>query len=89
MEAIELLVDKVRGEAVPEESVAGAAGETLLSLIIAIVFLHPAAAGRKPQREVTLLPPRMFLSTPAPVTTWEGELGQGLKQDVIIDAKVC
>merc|ERR1719291_256321 len=32
------------------------------------------AAGRKPQREVTLLPPRMFLSTPAPVTTWEGML---------------
>ena len=86
MEAIEVVVDKGLGEVVPEELVAGAAGETLLSLIIAMMswilrssssrssLLQQFTAGRKPQREVTLLPPRMFLSTPAPVTTWEGEL---------------
>ena len=41
-------------------------------------------AGRKPLREVTQLLRRMFLSTPAPVTTWAGEstFGDG---EVIID----
>ena len=41
MEAIEVVVDKAHGEVVPEELVAGAAGETLASRIIAIVFSIP------------------------------------------------
>ena len=41
-----------------------------LSVIIAMMSL---CAGRKPLREVTQLLRRMFLSTPAPVTTWAGE----------------
>ena len=42
------------------------------------------SAGRKPLREVTQLLRRMFLSTPAPVTTWAGESTFG-DREVIID----
>ena len=42
------------------------------------------SAGRKPLREVTQLLRRMFLSTPAPVTTWAGESAFG-DEEVIID----
>ena len=41
-------------------------------------------AGRKPLREVMQLLRRMFLSTPAPVTTWAGESTFG-DLEVIID----
>ena len=44
----------------------------------------PLSAGRKPLREVTQLLRRMFLSTPAPVTTWAGESTFG-DVEVIID----
>lgn len=49
-----------------------------------IIAMMSLCAGRKPLREVTQLLRRMFLSTPAPVTTWAGEstFGDG---EVIID----
>ena len=53
-----------------------------LSVIIAMMSLP--SAGRKPLREVTQLLRRMFLSTPAPVTTWAGESTFG-DREVIID----
>ena len=43
------------------------------------------SAGRKPLREVTQLLRRMFLSTPAPVTTWAGESTFVWRFEVIID----
>ena len=55
-----------------------------LFLLVIIAMTMSLCAGRKPLREVTLLLRRMFLSTPAPVTTWAGEstFGDG---EVIID----
>ena len=55
-----------------------------LFLLVIIAMMMSLCAGRKPLREVTLLLRRMFLSTPAPVTTWAGEstFGDG---EVIID----
>ena len=55
-----------------------------LFLSVIIIAMMSLCAGRKPLREVTQLLRRMFLSTPAPVTTWAGEstFGDG---EVIID----
>ena len=53
-------------------------------LLVIIAMLMSLCAGRKPLREVTLLLRRMFLSTPAPVTTWAGESTFG-DLEVIID----
>ena len=55
-----------------------------LFLLVIIAMLMSLCAGRKPLREVTQLLRRMFLSTPAPVTTWAGESTFG-DLEVIID----
>ena len=55
-----------------------------LFILVIIAMMMSLCAGRKPLREVTQLLRRMFLSTPAPVTTWAGEstFGDG---EVLID----
>ena len=55
-----------------------------LFLLVIIAMMSLPSAGRKPLREVTQLLRRMFLSTPAPVTTWAGESTFG-DREVIID----
>ena len=60
---------------VPDVLDVGAAGACsfFFFFLLVIIAIMSLCAGRKPLREVTLLLRRMFLSTPAPVTTWAGE----------------
>ena len=59
-----------------------------LLFVLVIIAMMSLCAGRKPLREVTQLLRRMFLSTPAPVTTWAGESTFGDREVIIDVAKV-